>query len=94
MGTAGKCRKKNKSVVFRKRGALRRDESWYYHDQQLEIEQAFNYLGVVFNVTGSFHLNNQYVNGKAMRASSILIHNVFKYDVKNQVLHYNCSTFL
>jgi len=63
MGTAGKCRK-NKSVVFRKRGALRRDESWYYHGQQLEIVQAFNYLAVVFNVTGSFHFNNQYVIGK------------------------------
>ena len=63
---------KNKSVVFRKRGALRRDESWYYHGQQLEIVQAFNYLGVVFNFTGSFHFNNQYVIGKALRASSMI----------------------
>ena len=75
-----------KIVVFRKLGPLRQDEIWNYNDQLLEDVQEFNYVGVVFNVSGLFHLNNQYVIGKALRASSMLLHNIFKYEVKPSIV--------
>ncbi len=42
---------KTKIVVFRKRGGLRANEKWTYNGHQLEVENDFNYLGVVLNYT-------------------------------------------
>ena len=83
-----------KILVFRKRGPLRQDEIWNYNDQLLEDVQEFNYVGVVFNVSGLFHLNNQYVTGKALRASSMLLHNLFKYEVKPSIVLQVLDTFV
>ena len=83
-----------KILVFRNRGPLRQDEIWNYNDQLLEVVQEFNYVGVVFNVSGLFHLNNQYVIGKALRASSMLLHNIFTYEVKPSIVLQLFDTFV
>ena len=66
-------------AVLRKWGPLRQDEIWKYNCQLLEIVQECNFVGVVFNYTGSFHITNQYVIGKALRASSMALHYIFRY---------------
>ena len=50
---------KTKIVVFRKRGGFKDDESWTYNGVSLEVVNDFNYLGTVFNFTGSFALNHE-----------------------------------
>ena len=72
---------KTKIVVFRNRGDLKQDEKWFYDKMLLETVDNFNYLGTVFNYTGSFSLNNQYVIGKALKAMNVLIKNIQQYDV-------------
>ena len=72
---------KTKIVVFRNRGNLKQDEKWFYDKMLLETVDNFNYLGTVFNYTGSFSLNNQYVIGKALKAMNVLIKNIQQYDV-------------
>ena len=59
---------KTKIVVFRKRGRLYANEHWIYNDSELEVVNDFNYLGVVFNCTGSFAMNQQTLSGKALKA--------------------------
>ena len=72
---------KTKIVVFRNRGNLKQGENWFYDKMLLETVDNFNYLGTVFNYTGSFSLNNQYVIGKALKAMNVLIKNIQQYDV-------------
>ena len=50
---------KTKVMVFRKRGNLRLNESFTYNDSTLDVVNDFNYLGTIFNYTGSFGLNIQ-----------------------------------
>ena len=72
---------KTKIVVFRNRGNLKQDEKWFYDKMLMETVDNFNYLGTIFNYTGSFSLNNQYVIGKALKAMDVLIKNIQQYDV-------------
>ena len=50
---------KTKIVVFRKRGGLFNNEKWTYDGVQLDAVNNFNYLGTVFNYTGTFALNQE-----------------------------------
>ena len=73
---------KTKIVVFRKRGQARENETWLYKNNEIEIVNDFNYLGVVFNYTGSFVLNNLFIYGKALKAMNVLVANsVRKYEI-------------
>ena len=54
-----------KIEVFRKRGRLYDDESWTYNGVSLEVVNDFNYLGTVFNYTGSFALNQEMLIDRA-----------------------------
>ena len=76
---------KTKIMVFRKRGNLKRQETWTYADEQVDIVNDFNYLGVTFNYTGSFNLNTQNLHGKGLKAMNILISNLKKYETKPRV---------
>ena len=55
-------------MVFRKRGVLKNNERWIFNGQFLESVDNFNYLGTVFNCTGTFNLNQEYLSGKASKA--------------------------
>ena len=71
---------KTKVVVFRRRGGLGADEFWTYNGTELQTVNDFNYLGVVFNYTGSFALNQQTLTGKAVRAMHVLFQNIRNFD--------------
>jgi hypothetical protein len=43
------------------------DGKWYYDNVPLEVVNDLNYLGIVFNYTGSFVLNNQCIAGKSLK---------------------------
>ena len=61
---------------FRRRGGLLNNEKWYYNGVETESVNEFSYLGVVFNYTGTFVLNQQYVSGKALKAMRVLMQNI------------------
>ena len=81
---------KTKVMVFRKRGGLLNNESWTYKGQVLDAVDCFNYLGTVFNYTGSFNLNNEYITGKALKALNVLMVNCKKFPLKPKLL---CQLF-
>ena len=81
---------KSKIVVFRKKGCLRNDEFWFYGSTSLEIVNDFNYLGVVFNFTGSFVLNIEYIVGKASKAMNVFMLNTRGLPFSTKVL---CQLF-
>ena len=72
---------KTKIVVFRKRGKIKATDKWYFNNSEIEVVDNFSYLGVILNYTGSFHLNNQWLVGKALKAMHILGNDVLKYQV-------------
>ncbi|MCG8035193.1 MAG: hypothetical protein JAZ03_23855 [Candidatus Thiodiazotropha taylori] len=81
---------KTKIMVFRKRGALRRGESWTYNNQEIEVVNEFNYLGTIFKYTGNFSSNTEYIVGKALKALNVLLVNCKKLPLKPKIL---CQLF-
>jgi len=81
---------KTKIMVFRKRGGLKPGESWTYNDMSIDIVDSFNYLGTVFNYTGSYSMNQEYVIGKALKALNTLWVNCVKIKMKPKIL---CQLF-
>ena len=59
---------KTKIVGFRKTGRIKADENWTYNGEQIEAVNDFNYLGVIFNYTGFFVLNQEALAGKGLKA--------------------------
>ena len=53
-------------MVFLKRGRLLPSETWTFEGQQIEVVN-------VFNNTGNFNLNQEYLCGKALKAMNIII---------------------
>ena len=72
-------------MVFRKRGRIKNNEKWFYGGKELKIVNNFNYLGVVFNHSGSFEMNNQYLIGKASKAMYTLLRNIFEFEVNPSI---------
>lgn len=81
---------KTKIVVFRKRGRVFEHEQWTYNGINLETVNDFNYLGVVFNYTGSFAFNQQTLSGKALKAMNVLLQNIRGFDFSPKTL---CQLF-
>ena len=77
---------KTKIMVFRKRGCLRSQEKWLYNNEVLDIVNDFNYLGTVFNYTGTFVLNQETIAGKGLKALNVLLNNTKHYKFKPSVL--------
>ena len=69
-------------MFFRKRGGLRPDEKWTYNGQNIEVVNDFNYLGTVFNYTGNFNLNKEYITGKALKSMNLLLYKTKEFDLK------------
>jgi hypothetical protein len=81
---------KTKIMVFRKRGGLLNSEHWNYNGQNIEVVNDFNYLGTVFNYTGTFNLNQEHLVGKALKAMNILLCKCKEFDLSPKVL---CQLF-
>ena len=81
---------KTKCMFFRKRGGLLNNEKWLNIGKVNETVNDFNYLGVVFNYTGTFVLNQQYTSGKALKAMGVLLQKLRKYDVSLKTM---CQLF-
>ncbi len=77
---------KTKIMVFRKRGPARANETFTYNGQIVEVVNDFNYLGTVFNYTGSFVLNNLALSGKGLKAMNVLLMNVKKHKIPPKCL--------
>ena len=59
---------KTKSVVFRRGGALKRTEKWYYNGSLIETVPYFKYLGVTFFSSGSWARNNTLMGEQGQKA--------------------------
>jgi hypothetical protein len=81
---------KTKVMVFRKRGGLKDGETWTYGNDRLEVVNDFNYLGTVFNYTGSYVLNQEYLSGKGLKALNVLSSNTHSHTITPKVL---CQVF-
>ena len=81
---------KTKILVFRKRGRLKDNEVWTYDGAKLEVVNDFNYLGTVFNYTGTFALNQEMLIGKGLRAMNCLLFNTRTYSLTPKVM---CQLF-
>ena len=81
---------KTKVVVFRKRGGLLNNESWAYNGTPLEVVNNFNYLGTVFNYTGTFVLNQETLVGKGLKALNCLLYNLKRYPLRPKLV---CQLF-
>jgi hypothetical protein len=65
-------------MVFRKRGGLKPGEQWTFGNAVLEVVNAFNYVGNVFNYTGCLTLNQEYMAGHVLKALNVLLINTYK----------------
>jgi hypothetical protein len=59
---------KTKIVVFRNGGRIKENEKWVYNDQNIEVVNNFNYLGMFFNYNGNFHQTQKHVAGQGRKA--------------------------
>ena len=80
---------KTKLVVFRKKGALRCNETWYYNGKKLEVVNDFHYLGATFSHTGSFNNNTRTLSNKALKAPLISL--TVKRDILTLKYQHYCS---
>ena len=81
---------KTKAMVFRKRGDVRPNEIFVYKGNVLDVVNDFNYLGTIFNYTGTFSLNQEHLVGKALKSLNVLMANCYKFDLKPNIL---CQLF-
>ena len=61
-------------------------ESWTYNNEEIEVVNVFDYLGVVLNFTGKFSLHFKYVSGKARKALNFLLYKCKKLNFKSSCL--------
>ena len=66
------------------------NESWIYNGTPLEVVNDFNYLGTVFNYTGTFVLNQETLVGKGLKAFNCLLYNLKRYPLKPKLI---CQLF-
>jgi hypothetical protein len=81
---------KTKVMVFRKRGTVFLNETWTYNGNIVEVVDDFNYLGCIFNYTGSFLKNQEFVIGKSLKALNALLYHCKKIRLKPKLL---CQLF-
>ena len=96
---------KTKVMVFQKGGILAQNEHWTYNNQELEIVNTFNYLGVVLSSGGSFIPAAKALADKALKSMYGLFEcinntqppvkiklNLFDSLVAS-ILHYGCEVW-
>jgi len=70
-GSIDSCAKKPKTMVLRRRGNIKDDEKWVYNNNESEVVSDFNYLGMVFNYTVLFVLNQETLAGNGLKALNL-----------------------
>ena len=72
--------KKSKIIVFKNGGILRNIEKWKYKNNQMQIVNSYNYLGVIFNSNGSWNKaidhNRQKANQSLFCLKSFIYSNI------------------
>ena len=63
---------KTKIIVFRNGGILRRNERFYYEENQLEISTYYKYLGIVFSSSLQWSMAMRTIAQQANRAMCVL----------------------
>ena len=58
---------KTKIIVFRKKGATKRNEIWTHRNENIAIMNDFICLGVALSYTGNVNLNSNTIRGKGLR---------------------------
>jgi hypothetical protein len=53
---------KTKIFVFRKRGRLKNDEHWFYANEEVEVVNDFNYLGITLYIKLHWEFFLKYTN--------------------------------
>ena len=74
---------KTKIIVFRKGGYLGRHESWHYGETQIEIVNAYSYLGVDFTTRMSFTSSTLPFVAKAKKASFEILRALYALECCN-----------
>ena len=60
-----------KNVGYRKSGPLSQQERWTYGNEEIEIVNKLNYLGVVLKSGGSFIKATSTLSGKSFKSSQL-----------------------
>ena len=63
---------KTKIVVFRNGGVLRENDKWFYHGNEIEVVNEFNYLGLLFNYNGKFSKTQKHAADQGRKANFAL----------------------
>ena len=63
---------KTKIVVFRNGGVLRENDKWFYHGNEIEVVNEFNYLGLLFNYNGKFSKTQKHGADQGRKANFAL----------------------
>ena len=94
---------KTKIVVFRKGEMIAQNERWTYDNQEIEIVNSFNYLGVVFSSGGSMMQATKTLADKALKSMYALLETIRETKVPinvmfhlfdslvGSILHYGCE---
>jgi hypothetical protein len=77
---------KTKVIVFRKGGVLSETYRWTYANQNIEVVNHFNYLGVVMSCGNSFMQATKTLVGKALRALNSLFNITRNKDVPINIM--------
>ena len=79
---------KTKVMVFRKKGGYAQMNNgilakifWHFGQDILAVVDKLNYLGTVFNYTGSFRENQETIVGKSHKTLNSLLIDINKYDI-------------
>ena len=59
--------KKTKVTIFRKGGIIRRNVSFTFDNETVEIVKSFTYLGIIFTTGGSFQSTFDSLSGQALK---------------------------
>ena len=67
-------------MIFRNGGRLRENEHWTYDDNDLEIVDEFNYLGMLFFYTGKFARTQKHLAEQGRKALFSIYSKIKEFD--------------
>ena len=96
---------KTKIIVFRNGGNIRNNEKWYYNNENIEIVNEFNYLGLLLNYNGKFFKTQKHISEQGQKALFAILNvcnsNYFNIETclsvfdtyVSSVLNYGCEVW-